>query len=121
MTESGCKPTRFALCRVHGNLMDIASIESEADRMELRRVIFQTMHDPEEWVLEIVYPTDGVLYRRVISPIRYGERLDRILALCLCREEPRWFVLNRCSKVDIRPASEYLMPVEMVEVGSAYN
>ena len=37
-----------------------------------------------------------------------------ILALCLSREEPRQFYLNRCQNVRLAPAAEFLMPVEMV-------
>ena len=38
---------------------------------------------------------------------------NRFLALCLCREEPRQFYLERCQNVRLEPAANVLMPVAM--------
>jgi hypothetical protein len=38
---------------------------------------------------------------------------DRFLALCLSREAPRQFYLERCQNVQVARATEFLMPVAM--------
>jgi len=53
-----------------------------------------------------------VATRRVVSPIRFLGK-DRFLALCLSREEPRQFYLERCRNVRPAPAVNFLMPVEL--------
>jgi predicted DNA-binding transcriptional regulator YafY len=47
---------------------------------------------------------------RVVSPIRFLGR-DRFLGLCLSREEPRQFYLDRCQNVRLAMAANFLMPV----------
>jgi hypothetical protein len=39
------------------------------------------------------------------------------LALCLSREEPRQFYLDRCSNVRVDLANHYVMPVELMICG----
>ena len=46
------------------------------------------------------------------SPIRFLGK-DRFLALCLSREEPRQFYLDRCQNVRLARAADFLMPVAM--------
>jgi len=48
----------------------------------------------------------------VVSPIRFLGK-GRFLALCLSREEPRQFYLERCTNVRLELAANFLMPVEM--------
>jgi len=43
-----------------------------------------------------------------------GTRTIKFIALCLCREAPRVFYLKNCSNVSLKPAWQYVMPVEMV-------
>jgi len=71
------------------------------------------MHQLDELVVEFDY-TDahGVATHRVVSPIRFLDR-ERFLALCLSREEPRQFYLERCRNVRLELAANVLMPVEM--------
>jgi predicted DNA-binding transcriptional regulator YafY len=38
---------------------------------------------------------------------------DRFLALCLSREEPRQFCLDRCQNVRLARAAEFMMPVAL--------
>jgi hypothetical protein len=38
---------------------------------------------------------------------------DRFMGLCLSREEPRQFYLDRCQNVRSAPAADFLMPVAM--------
>ena len=80
----------------------------------MRNLIHQAMHQPDDLVVTFDYTdANGATTHRVVSPIRFLGR-DRFLALCLSREEPRQFYLNRCQNVRLAPAAEFLMPVEMV-------
>ena len=85
----------------------------------MKNLISQAMQDPDNLVIELQY-TDRKKQqtRRIVSPIRFLSP-DRFIALCLCREEPRVFSLSDCQNVSLKPAWDYLMPVEMVVVGSA--
>ena len=47
-----------------------------------------------------------------MSPIWFLGQ-DPFLALCLSREEPRQFYLERCHNVRLAPAAEFVMPVTM--------
>lgn len=77
----------------------------------MRRNIFQAIQDSDNLVVEFDYcDSKGQTTRRVVSPIRFlGNK--RFLALCLCREEPRQFYLERCENLQVRGAHEFLMPV----------
>ena len=79
---------------------------------ELRRA----MHDSDRFVIEMDYrDAKGNRTRRTVSPIRFVGS-DRVLAMCLCREQPRQFYLERCHNVRLIPAEEVLMPMPMGEV-----
>jgi predicted DNA-binding transcriptional regulator YafY len=79
----------------------------------MRQMINRAMHQCDDLVVEFDY-TDakGVATHRVVSPIRFLGG-DRFLALCLSREEPRQFYLERCRNVRLARASDFLMPVAM--------
>jgi len=79
----------------------------------MRQLIYRAMHQPDDLVVEFDY-TDakGVNTHRVASPIRFLGK-ERFLALCLSREEPRQFYLDRCQNVRLEAAADFLMPVEM--------
>ncbi|MBX3421728.1 MAG: hypothetical protein KF752_09255 [Pirellulaceae bacterium] len=71
------------------------------------------MRDSDRWAITLDYvDCHGRKTQRVISPIRFLGR-DRVLALCLSRCEPRQFQLDRCTNMQIQPASNFLMPVTM--------
>jgi predicted DNA-binding transcriptional regulator YafY len=71
------------------------------------------MQDPEKWVISLEYvDSKGVVTKRLVSPIRFLSS-RRFLALCLCREEPRQFYLERCQNVELTPADQVMMPVAM--------
>jgi predicted DNA-binding transcriptional regulator YafY len=79
----------------------------------MRQLIYRAMHQPDDLVVEFDYrDAKGVETHRVVSPIRFLGR-DRFLALCLSREEPRQFYLERCRNVRLQAAAHFLMPVEM--------
>jgi predicted DNA-binding transcriptional regulator YafY len=79
----------------------------------MRPLIVRAMHQSDDLVVEFDY-TDakGVATHRVVSPIRFLGR-DRFLALCLSREEPRQFYLERCQNMRLAQAADFLMPVSM--------
>ena len=68
------------------------------------------MKAPDDYVIELSYQNaKGEATRRTVSPIRYLSG-GRLLALCLCREEPRQFYLKQCSDVQIKPAAALKAP-----------
>ncbi len=76
-------------------------------------ILNRAMHDSDRYVVELDYvDSKGQQTRRVISPIRFLPG-NRLLALCLCREAPRQFHLNRCSNLQLAAADQVLMPVAM--------
>jgi predicted DNA-binding transcriptional regulator YafY len=85
----------------------------------MKNLISKAMQDPDNLVIELQY-TDRKQQqtRRVVSPIRFVSA-DRFMALCLCREEPRIFTINDCRNVSLKPAWDYLMPVELEVISPA--
>ena len=80
----------------------------------MRQSLRRAMQQPDDLVILLDYTdSKGVESRRVVSPIRFLSQ-DRFLALCLCREEPRQFYLDRCHNVRLGQAAEFMMPVPMV-------
>ena len=81
---------------------------------DIRQNIVLAMQNADDQVIELEYrDAKGAVNRRVVSPIRFVTP-DRLIALCLCREAPRVFYLKNCSNVALKPAWDYVMPVEMV-------
>lgn len=79
----------------------------------MRQILRQAMQQPDDLVIQLDYTdSKGVESRRVVSPIRFLSQ-DRFLALCLCREEPRQFYLDRCRNARLEPATDVLMPVPL--------
>ncbi|MCA9161757.1 MAG: hypothetical protein KDA55_14505 [Planctomycetales bacterium] len=79
----------------------------------MRQIIQRAMRQSDDLVVRFDYcDSKGVTTRRVVSPIRFVGP-DRFLGLCLSREEPRQFYLNRCQNVCLDQATNYLMPVPM--------
>ncbi|TWU66399.1 WYL domain-containing protein [Crateriforma conspicua] len=79
----------------------------------------RAMQDSDHYVIEMDYvDSKGRRTHRTISPIRFVGR-DRVLAMCLCREEPRQFYLDRCEDVRLAPAEQVLMPLPIAEYDPA--
>lgn len=75
----------------------------------------EAMNDPDSWVIRCHYTDrNGKETLRVISPVRWIDA-KRILALCLCREEPRHFETARMRHVELVPAESVMMPEPIVE------
>lgn len=80
-------------------------------------LVGRVMQQSDDLVVVFEYSAaDGTTTRRVVSPIRFLDG-NRFLGLCLSREEPRQFHINRCRNVRVDLAMNYVMPVEMVELG----
>lgn len=82
----------------------------------MRNLIQRALRQADDLVLVFDYrDSKGIVTRRVVSPVRFlaGERF---LALCLSREEPRQFYLNRCENMRIDWAINFVMPVPMVQI-----
>jgi len=74
------------------------------------------MLDSDQWAIELEYADGkGKRTRRTVSPIRFSTP-ERFLGLCLCREEPRQFYLDRCSHFRLVRSEDLIMPVEMVQL-----
>ncbi len=83
----------------------------------MRSTLNRAMQDSDRFVVELDYcDSKGESTHRVISPIRFLPG-NRLLALCLCREEPRQFHLNRCSNIKLRRAEQFVMPLMMTAAG----
>lgn len=79
----------------------------------MRDFIKMSMYRPDDFVIEFSYKDRrGNVSKRVVSPIRFIGG-DRFLALCLSREEPRQFCLERCEGVQLKGAWDYVMPVAL--------
>ena len=79
----------------------------------MRQIIHRAMHQSDDLVIEFDYrDAKGVVTHRVVSPIRFLGN-NRFLGLCLSREEPRQFYLQRCENLRLEAAAEFLMPVPM--------
>jgi len=76
-----------------------------------RQLIYRAIHQADNLVLTFDYCDAHLnVAHRVVSPIRFVDQ-DRFLALCLSREEPRQFYLERCRNVRLEAAANFLMPV----------
>lgn len=74
------------------------------------------MLDSDEWVVQLEYAdSKGKRTRRTVSPIRFSGS-ERFLGLCLCREQPRQFYLDRCCNVRLVRSADVIMPVQMVQI-----
>lgn len=73
------------------------------------------MLDSDNFVIEMDYiDSKGAQTTRTVSPIRFVGK-DRVLAMCLCREQPRQFYLDRCKNVRLIAAETVLMPMPIQE------
>ncbi|WP_425616876.1 hypothetical protein NA78x_000537 [Anatilimnocola sp. NA78] len=77
----------------------------------MRQLIQRAIRQSDDLVLVFDYQdSKGATTRRVVSPVRFLAG-DRFLALCLSREEPRQFYLNRCQNLRLDWANNFVMPV----------
>lgn len=91
---------------------------NKADLVSLRKA----MRDPDHFACRIVYiDSKRDRTRRAISPIRFSsEDGSRLLALCLCREEPREFLVRKILSVELVKSEDLLMP-ERIEVCKSHE
>ena len=108
--------TTATLAPNFSNTAQTASAPLVAPINRIAGLIGRVMQQTDDLVLVIDYEgKDGNVTRRVVSPIRFVAK-DRFLALCLSREEPRQFYLDRCSNVRVGLAGDFVMPVEIQTV-----
>lgn len=80
----------------------------------MRIILSNAMQAADDYVVSLDYvDSQGVVTRRIVSPIRFLGS-NRFLGLCLCREEPRQFYLDRCHNVRLCRASDFVMPVPVM-------
>ncbi len=80
----------------------------------MRTILAKAMQNADEWVVSLDYvDSEGNVTRRIVSPIRFLAA-NRFLGLCLCREEPRQFYLDRCHNIRLCRASDFVMPVPVM-------
>lgn len=78
----------------------------------------QAMVDSDNWVVRVRYmDSKSQTTIRLVSPIRWVGR-DKVLVMCLGRTEPRLLKLDRCSDLELVPASDVLMPMPISTVKS---
>ncbi len=79
----------------------------------MRSKISRAMQDVDRLVVQFSYrDCKGVLSKESSARFDFLPN-GRFLGLCLSREEPRQFYLNRCEQIEIKPAEDYLMPVPL--------
>ena len=79
----------------------------------MRQLIHRAMHQSDDLAVTFDYcGAKGATTHRVVSPIRFQGN-ERFLALCLSREEPRQFYLDRRQNVGLARTADFLMPVAM--------
>ena len=77
------------------------------------KALVLSMNAPDDHVIRMHYTNKaGVVTERTVSPIRFIGQ-TAMMALCLSREEPRRFELDKCSKIELVDANDVLMPVEI--------
>lgn len=82
----------------------------------MRQLIQKSIQNSDDLVVEFQYrDSKGQLTKRVVSPIRFLDS-NRFLGLCLSREQPRQFYLDRCDHLKLKPAWDYVMPVAIMPV-----
>ncbi|QDV22848.1 hypothetical protein [Aureliella helgolandensis] len=80
----------------------------------IERLIRTAMQNSDDLVVSLEYTdSKGNKTVRVVSPIRFTKS-GAFLGLCLCRCEPRQFQFDRCTKLELKKAADYVMPVPMV-------
>lgn len=84
---------------------------------QLESNLARAIHDPENWVIWIHYKSPrGLATARVVSPIRIDANNCRFLALCLGREEPRWFSFSNVRDHKLLDAKNILAPIPVQEL-----
>lgn len=77
----------------------------------MREKVQHSIQRGDDFVIVFRYrDAKGAVTNRVVSPIRLLGS-DRFLGLCLSREQPRQFYLERCEDLQLKPAWDFVMPV----------
>jgi predicted DNA-binding transcriptional regulator YafY len=85
----------------------------------MNALLSRAMQAADDYVISLDYvDSHGAITRRIVSPIRFLPG-GRFLGLCMCREEPRQFYLNRCQNVRLCRAADFVMPVPVITLEAA--
>ena len=80
---------------------------------DIQKVINKALVRQDRYVLRIRYrDAFDDCTERLVSPVRMV-RGGKLLALCLGREEPRCFVIDRIESAELSEASQAMMPDEV--------
>ena len=83
---------------------------NDRHRDGVKDFVRMAMVEPDSFVLRFEYrDSGGKKTRRIASPIRWKDKAT-FLALCLCREEPRLFRMDRVSDCELLDANTVQMP-----------
>ncbi len=95
--------------------LDVVEMRQRTEMTSMeRQKILRALRDPDHFALRITYQDrSGAITERVVSPIRMLDSRT-MLALCLCRELPRRFDLDRCSELELVEAHDILMPCPII-------
>lgn len=79
----------------------------------IMQVIHRAMKDPDSWIVDIVYKdSSGIRSKRAVSPIKYVGA--DMVALCLCRQEPRRFRMSQIQSATLRSSADAMMPEQII-------
>ena len=85
----------------------------DAELSNMHGMVRRAQDDTDVVLLFDYTDREGVVTKRVTSPIRFHESGESFLALCFSRERPSWFRFAQCANMRIDKAHEYLMPVPL--------
>lgn len=81
----------------------------------VRQILTRAIRDPDHWACRILYrAAGGVQTVRNISPVRFTNADQTVLALCVGREENRQFSIRNIIDIKLIDASTVLMGSETV-------
>lgn len=71
----------------------------------------RAIQSPDRWLIRMRYvDAKQQTSERLISPVMLSSDRSRVLALCLTREDWRWFRVSDCQNVRLVNANLYSMP-----------
>lgn len=79
--------------------------------LTIKQIVSRCKQHPDRWLVRMVYRAEGgERSERLVSPVRLSRDRSSFLALCLTREDCRWFRFSRCIEPRIVDARLYCMP-----------
>lgn len=85
------------------------------ERNRFKREINAAMRDPDRYSLHFIYVSDRTVSIRAVSPCSWRGG-DSFMGLCLSRQDPRCFRLDRILKLRLVKSSDIRMPFPIREL-----